>query len=362
VPLMHLQADGSCVLIGDHRQLPATVACLEADVEGLGTSLFQRLSTLSVPGVLLDVQYRMHPAIAAFPSKQYYEGRLRTGCTGFQRRAPQGISWPNVACPLAFLPINSEESKEGKSFINLVEVHTIVELLNSVLKVGDIQPGQVGIITPYAAQARLLRTYLGLTEKAMSGVPKPEVSSVDGFQGREKELIFISTVRANSRGAVGFMGDPRRLNVMLTRARRGMVVVGDFKTLSADKEGWRPWLLWAQERGLIVGCPATNAKATEELVNLDGLEEPELIKATSSYLIAQQQATALAIQNEAAGGPSLAGVFGAMPLRKPKKKSMLMQIREEEEAKALQDAANGGATNGASNGAKVGTPEEGAST
>merc|ERR1712087_919419 len=165
---------------------------------------------------------------------------------------------------------------EGKSFINLVEVHTIVELLNSVLKVGDIQAGQVGIITPYAAQARLLRTYLGLTEKSNRNVPQPEVSSVDGFQGREKELIFISTVRANAQGRVGFMGDQRRLNVMLTRARRGMVVVGDFKTLSADKEGWRPWLCWAQERGLIVGCQPTNIEATEELTKFDGLEEKEL--------------------------------------------------------------------------------------
>lgn len=362
VPMMHLQADGSAVLVGDHKQLPATVSCLQADVEGLGTSLFQRLTTLGVPGTMLDVQYRMHPAIACFPSRQYYGGRLRTGCAGHARRAPVGIMWPNPQCPLAFLPLTSEESKEGKSFVNVTEVQTIVELLQAVLSEGDVQPGQVGIITPYAAQARLLRTYLGLNDRP-KGVPGPEVSSVDGFQGREKELIFISTVRANTAGRVGFMGDPRRLNVMLTRARRGLVVVGDFATLSADTDGWRPWLVWCQERGLIVGCAGTNPEAGQELAKLDGLEEHELIKATSTAQ--NEEAAREAMEAYTAGQQHLVGSNGGqdMPRLRQKKKSLLMQLREEEEAKAKAEAEaaakNGGDTNG---GKDAAPPEEGAAS
>mmetsp|Transcript_1241 Transcript_1241/g.3618 ORF Transcript_1241/g.3618 Transcript_1241/m.3618 type:complete len:905 (+) Transcript_1241:95-2809(+) len=334
VPMMHLQADGSVVLVGDHRQLPATVACLEADVEGLGTSLFERLATLAVPPMLLDVQYRMHPAIAAFPSQQYYAGRLRSGVEGSLRRAPKGIQWPVPSCPIAFLPIQSHESKEGNSFTNMVEVNTVLELLSSVLASGDIQPGDVGIITPYAAQARLLRGKLGLDVKSVErGVQRPEVSSIDGFQGREKDLIFISPVRANLVGKVGFSSDPRRLNVMLTRAKRGLVVIGDFATLGADEHGWRPWLQWCQERGLICGCPATNPTAAARLQALSCMPQQQLLLATTPSDMVEETLAQCAAA-EAAEIVEAEAAAAEAPVLRPKRKSMLMQIREAESEKA----------------------------
>ena len=79
------------------------------------------------------------------------------------------------------------------------------------------------MIAPYAAQIRLLRNRLQLSEL--------EVDTVDGFQGREKEVVLISLVRSNSNGEIGFLADTRRTNVALTRARRAMKVVGDSATL-----------------------------------------------------------------------------------------------------------------------------------
>jgi regulator of nonsense transcripts 1 len=76
-----------------------------------------------------------------------------------------------------------------------------------------------------------------------------EIKSVDGYQGREKEIIVFSAVRANEHGEIGFLRDRRRLNVAITRARRGLIVLGNTKTLRHDGT-WRAWLDWAEERNL----------------------------------------------------------------------------------------------------------------
>ena len=89
-----------------------------------------------------------------------------------------------------------------------------------------ISPVQIGVITPYAAQARLLREKLPLAEL--------EIDTVDGFQGREKEAIVISLVRSNERGEIGFLSDLRRMNVAMTRARRKLLIIGDSATLSSE--------------------------------------------------------------------------------------------------------------------------------
>ena len=80
------------------------------------------------------------------------------------------------------------------------------------------------MIAPYAAQVRLLRELLA--------VPGLEIDSVDGFQGREKEAVVISLVRSNPKGEIGFLGDVRRMNVAMTRARRKLLVIGDSATLA----------------------------------------------------------------------------------------------------------------------------------
>eukprot|EP00440_Ansanella_granifera_P027079 gb/GFBE01029411.1/.p1 GENE.gb/GFBE01029411.1/~~gb/GFBE01029411.1/.p1 ORF type:complete len:828 (+),score=188.72 gb/GFBE01029411.1/:1-2484(+) len=295
VPLMKMRPDGVVTLVGDHKQLPPTVSNVEVDVEGLGTSLFERLHSHGVPPFLLDVQYRMHPAIAAYPSVASYQGQLRSGVSGSKRKAPQGIAWPVPEAPVTFLPVEGKESSEGTSWINETEVDAVEALLGSALAWNDIQPTEIGIITPYAAQARLIRRRLGCpppgkrAQAGAVGAALVEVSSVDGFQGREKDLIIVSTVRANTSGRVGFLGDPRRLNVTITRSRRGLVIVGHFETLATDEFTWRPWLTWAQERGLIAGCPASSPEAAEALKQMDLLTEEQLLRALDTTYTTEKQ-------------------------------------------------------------------------
>jgi len=279
VPLMKMKAEACVTLVGDHRQLPPTISNIQVDVEGFGTSLFERMAGQGVHPFLLNVQYRMHPCISAFPSSMYYRGQILSGVPGAKRQAPQGIAWPVVEVPVTFLPVAGRELSEGTSWSNKSEVEAVQELLKSLCAWDDITPEEIGIITPYAAQARLLRRTLGCPPPGQrsAGGLNVEVSSVDGFQGREKDVIIVSTVRANATGNVGFVGDPRRLNVTLTRAKRGLVVVGCFETLSHDEHGWGAWLNWAQERGLVAGCSATLPEAAEALSSLGSLSTQQLL-------------------------------------------------------------------------------------
>jgi ATP-dependent RNA/DNA helicase IGHMBP2 len=90
-----------------------------------------------------------------------------------------------------------------------------------------LSPAHIAVITPYAAQARLIRELLKL--------PELEVDTVDGFQGREKEAVIVSLVRSNHEGEIGFLADVRRMNVALTRARRKLIVVGDSATITSHR-------------------------------------------------------------------------------------------------------------------------------
>eukprot|EP00930_Biecheleria_cincta_P095342 TRINITY_DN87307_c0_g1_i1.p1 TRINITY_DN87307_c0_g1~~TRINITY_DN87307_c0_g1_i1.p1 ORF type:complete len:826 (+),score=134.18 TRINITY_DN87307_c0_g1_i1:117-2594(+) len=293
VPMMKMNPDGVVTLVGDHRQLPPTISEVEVDVEGLGTSMFERLASHGVQPFLLDVQYRMHPSIAAYASVAFYGGKLRSGVSGMQRKAPQGIAWPVPEAPVTFLPVDGREVADGTSWTNPAEVEAVEALLQSALAWNDISPAEIGIITPYAAQARLIRRHLGCPPPGKKpgpgavGAALVEVSSVDGFQGREKDLIIVSTVRAN--GRVGFLGDPRRLNVTITRSRRGLVIVGHFDTLANDSVTWRPWLTWAQERGLVAGTEATNPQAAEALRQLELLSDKQLLGALDTTYSTEKQ-------------------------------------------------------------------------
>ena len=267
------------VLIGDQKQLPPTIISREADAAGLGTSLFERMLARGIRAFMLKVQYRMHPAIASFPSKAFYKGELLSGTPPSARRAPMGFDWPVPAVPLAFVDVpEGVERSDGSSQTNPAEAQKIVNVVKKLVAGHDVLPCDIGIVTPYAAQVRAIKRLLNGNQRErrtrFDAPPAPdsmdalEVSTVDGFQGREKEVIVFTCTRANANGNVGFLADPRRVNVMLTRARRGLIVVGHHNTLRRDNEVWGPWLAWASENGLVCGVAATDADSAARLATM----------------------------------------------------------------------------------------------
>ena len=225
------------VLVGDHKQLPPTVLSFRAEEKGLKRSLFERLVDLGIEPFLLTKQYRMHPSISKFPNKQFYSSKLIDGVNASSRPAPAGLLWPDWDNPVAFIPIEGGElvSPDGTSRENPAEVSWVLKITEDLLEAGELTKKDIGIITPYAGQVRAIRN--SMDEK----LDDVEVRTVDGYQGREKEVIIFSCVRSNPEGNVGFLAEPRILNVALTRAKRGLIVIGDPATLRSDKN-WQAWL------------------------------------------------------------------------------------------------------------------------
>lgn len=224
---------GRVVLAGDHCQLPPTVLAVEAQRQGFGVSLLERLVDQWGERITrrLEVQYRMNEAIAAFSSDEFYDGSLRADDSVKTHRLDElaGVSEePLTTMPLEFIDTagagyDEETEPDGESRFNEQEAQLVRRKVEALLA-GGVRPEQIGVIAPYSAQVRRLRELL-----PHDGL---EIDSVDGFQGREKEAIVVSLVRSNSEGDIGFLGDVRRTNVALTRARRKLLLIGDSATLA----------------------------------------------------------------------------------------------------------------------------------
>lgn len=221
------------ILAGDHCQLPPTVISPEAAERGLAVSLMERLVALYGPQVTrrLTVQYRMHAAIMGFSSAEFYDNDLTADASVIGHRL---CDLPGVRAelltetPVQFIDTagasyDEELEEDTESRLNRQEAILAARKVRELLDAG-LRPEQIAVIAPYRAQVRLLRDMLD--------VPGLEIDSVDGFQGREKEAVVFTLVRSNAEGEIGFLGDIRRKNVALTRARRKLIVIGDSATLA----------------------------------------------------------------------------------------------------------------------------------
>lgn len=250
------------VLVGDHCQLGPVVMCKKAAKSGLQQSLFERLVALGVKPVRLQVQYRMHPALSEFPSNTFYEGALQNGVTHAERERPTlEFPWPVASKPMLFyISLGAEElSASGTSYLNRTEASNVEKVVTRFLKCG-VTPDQIGVITPYEGQRAYIVSYIqrnGALRKQLYN--EIEVASVDAFQGREKDYIVMSCVRSNEGKSIGFLNDPRRLNVALTRARYGVVLLGNPKILSKQVL-WNNLLCHFKVQDCLVEGPLSNLK------------------------------------------------------------------------------------------------------
>ncbi|GFE52838.1 regulator of nonsense transcripts-related, putative [Babesia ovis] len=251
------------VLIGDHKQLRPTIISPEAASQGLSISLLESLVNAKVAPVhLLDVQRRMHPSISEFPNKHFYRGLIRDAIEENSRKAVNGFNWPSKGYNIAFVdassgsPNSQFETIVGTSRSNALEIDILLIILNSIIEARDVRESQIGILTAYDAQKWQIRRRVNQMESIDGSLI--EIDSVDGFQGKEKELILFSAVRSNMQKEVGFLRDPRRMNVMLTRARRGLIVIADKYTIMNDNANWRPFVEYMTDRVLDIHISELN--------------------------------------------------------------------------------------------------------
>jgi ATP-dependent RNA/DNA helicase IGHMBP2 len=228
-----------CVLAGDHLQLPPTIQSAEAEKKGMGKTLFERLTEAYGDQItsMLTIQYRMHELIMNWSSKELYNNKIKAHSSVADHMLydieevkrssstePTIILIDTTGCDMEEVKDEEESTmNEGEAAVSIAHAKLLVE--------SGVRASDIGIITPYAAQVTCLKMMRNKDTK----LKDLEISTVDGFQGREKEAIIISMVRSNSKKEVGFLSDHRRMNVAVTRARRQCCLVCDVETVSNDK-------------------------------------------------------------------------------------------------------------------------------
>lgn len=204
------------VLAGDHWQLPPTVLSNEAAMLGFNNSILERAITNCNSVILLNVQYRMREAIAGFSSQYFYNSLLQTA------KHLQNKGTHITFIDTAGSGYNEKHGPDGVSLQNEGEL----QIVNKILEQEQWNLSASAFISPYAGQV------VAATEELPAPLRK---STIDSFQGQEKENIIVSLVRSNDEGEIGFLKDYRRMNVAITRAKEQLIVIGDSATIGADK-------------------------------------------------------------------------------------------------------------------------------
>jgi len=203
------------VLAGDHLQLPPTVLSQEAARKGLNKSILEICVEAVQNTILLDTQYRMREVIAGFSGLYFYKGLLQTAA----HLSNEGVHLTFI--DTAGSGYNEEQGFNGLSLQNAGELLIAQKLIESELP----DPSLIAFISPYSGQVATAKEQL----------PKQiRISTIDSFQGQEKEVVILSLVRSNDEGDIGFLKDYRRMNVAITRAKEQLFIIGDSATIGAD--------------------------------------------------------------------------------------------------------------------------------
>ena len=229
------------IFAGDHFQLPPTVKSKLAEAGGLKESLFEHCMHIENVSVMLNTQYRMHEKIMNFSNSKFYGSHLKAYESVKDSLLSHDVNESLLNTPLDFIDTagcgyNEILNPESLSTSNPEEAHLLIRHLKLLLEQyysnGRGEAISIGVISPYKEQVQLLTTQID-TDEAFKKYPiRLAIKTIDGFQGQERDVIYISLVRSNDDKDIGFLSDIRRMNVALTRAKKKLVVIGDSATLS----------------------------------------------------------------------------------------------------------------------------------
>ncbi|XP_017375124.1 probable helicase senataxin isoform X2 [Cebus imitator] len=235
-PLIH--RCNKLILVGDPKQLPPTVISMKAQEYGYDQSMMARFCKLleenvehnmisRLPILRLTIQYRMHPDICLFPSNYVYNRNLKTNRQTETIRCSS--DWPFQPY-LVFDVGDGSERRDNDSYVNVQEIKLVMELIKLIKdKRKDVTFRNIGIITHYKAQKTMIQKDL---DKEFDRKGPAEVDTVDAFQGRQKDCVIVTCVRANTmQGSIGFLASLQRLNVTITRAKYSLFILGHLRTL-----------------------------------------------------------------------------------------------------------------------------------
>ena len=243
------------IFAGDHCQLPPTVKSVEAERAGLSRSLMESVVDKCRSAVeLLTVQYRMNEAIMRFSSDWFYGGRLQAA----EEVKCRGIL--DFDLPVEWLDTSEMDFSEkyvsatgGR--VNPDEGESMLDSLEAYIKrIGEKRVEDenldFAVISPYKAQVSWLRRNAKKRNVLRRLKGKIAINTIDGFQGQERDVVFISLVRSNDDGKIGFLSDLRRMNVAMTRARMKLVIIGSAATLTRHPFYEKLFLSQKKENGV----------------------------------------------------------------------------------------------------------------
>ena len=231
------------ILSGDHFQLPPVVKSIEAKTGGLDQTLLDRCIKFKDTVSLLTRQYRMNTAIMGFSNNYFYENELiadeSVSAQVLLNDENSMLSKSIEFIDTAGCNFDEIQNPETLSYFNPKEGDILFKHLQQLLteygQQGLLPAISIGIISPYKEQREWLKDNISEIEIDKTKLESLSVKTIDGFQGEERDVIYISLARSNEKQEIGFLNDLRRMNVAITRAKKKLVVIGDSSTIGASK-------------------------------------------------------------------------------------------------------------------------------
>ncbi|KAG9485559.1 hypothetical protein GDO78_008567, partial [Eleutherodactylus coqui] len=274
--ILDVMEGGQLVLAGDPQQLGPILRSPLSIEHGLGMSLLERLMTQNPlygktsgsynPQFVTKLlqNYRSHPDILSIPNELFYDNELQVKADEMVTHAY--CNWqklPKKGFPIIFHHVLGKDEREGNSpsFFNVHEIEVLVSYLHSLIEtqgkkgIAKISPKEIGIIAPYRKQVEKIRKAINKEFKAVTDIKDLKIGSVEEFQGQERKVILISTVRSSTDYvkfdedfSLGFLKNPKRFNVSITRAKALLIMVGNALILRKDPN-WSRFLQFCSDKG-----------------------------------------------------------------------------------------------------------------